>query len=147
MSRQAIAQTAQRWAWEDRAAAWDAQQTTPLVVMPIRPRAATEADQPGMDAEGWASLEAFRAEAELLGKTHVRLARGLSAVATKNAARMLKSEKPLSPRDIAALATTSAQLATAGTTLWAKAVGIERLMSGMEHLARGATDAEVLDAS
>ena len=139
---------ARRFSWAERAARWDAEQaaTTPLLPPLVSRSAVVAADPQGLDAEHWAALEEFRNEAEQLGKGHVRLARGLSAAATKNAARLLKSDKPLSPRDIASLATTSAQLASSGTALWGKAVGLDRLMAEMEHLAREATDAQVLDA-
>lgn len=141
-----VTEQARRFSWAERAARWDAQHATPTVVLPMPPRAAAPVvDQQGLDPECWAALEEFRAEAESLGKGQVRLARGLSAAATKNAARLLKSDKPLSPRDIASLASTSAQLASSGTALWGKAVGLDRLMAGMEHLAREAADAEVID--
>lgn len=141
-----LSEQARRFSWAERVAQWDAQHATPAVVLPLAPRtAAPVADQQGLDPEHLAALEEFRAEAEQLGKGHVRLARGLSAAATKNAARLLKSDKPLTPRDIASLATTSAQLASSGTELWAKAVGLDRLMAGMQHLAREAADTEVVD--
>ena len=141
-----ISEQASRFCWRERAARWDAEQAAATVVMPMPLRPAAMADDRlGLDQEHWEALEAFRQEAEQLGKSHVRLSRGLSAVATKNAARLLKSDKPLGPRDIAALASTSAQLAASGTQLWAKAVGLDRLLAGMEHLARETADAEVID--
>jgi hypothetical protein len=137
-----LTEQSRRFDWHRRAAAWDAEQAASTVVLPSKPATVAAVDLQGLDQEHWEALEEFRKEAEQLGRGQVRLARGLSAAATKNAAKLLQSDRQLSPRDIAALASTSAQLASSGTQLWAKAVGLDRLMAGMEHLAREAADAE-----
>lgn len=138
-----ISEQASRFDWHRRAAAWDAEQAASTVVLPSRPATVAAVDLQGLDQEHWEALEEFRAEAEQLGRGQVRLARGLSAAATKNAAKLLQSDRQLSPRDIAALASTSAQLASSGTQLWGKAIGVHQLTAAMEHLVREAADADL----
>jgi len=144
LSPSTLTEQSRRFLWKERAAAWDTAQAASTVVLPMPPnKAATlAADQQGLDDEHWAALEEFRQEAEQLGRAQIRLAKGLSAAATRSAARLIQSNKELAPRDIAALASTSAQLASSGTQLWARAIGLDQLMAGMEHLARQAAAAE-----
>jgi hypothetical protein len=134
VSREAVRQTATRWHWVERSAAYDSAYPTaadlPAVlesVTPIRP-----GEGKGLPEEYLLVLEQFRSEVEATGRGHVRLARGLSAAASKNVARVLNSDQPLTPRDIAALASTSAALANSGVGLWSKALGVERLLQQME---------------
>ena len=145
-------QTAIRWDWASRAAAWDADQVSqansPAVLHPfttIRPGQAQ-----GLPDEYLQELEEFRAEVQAIGRGHVRLARGLSHLAAKNAARILSSDKSLSPRDIASLASTSASLANSGYALWGQSLGVERLMvevrRSLEQNIQEAADAEVIES-
>ncbi len=85
-----------------------------------------------LEAEHLAELEAFRAESERMGKAQFRLARGLNTAAARNAARILASDKPLSPRDICALANASVLLANSGASMWGKSIGVDALMRQME---------------
>lgn len=134
VSREAVRQQASRHDWDRRAAAWDA--AHPPAADPagglavLEPVLARQGDD--LEAEHLAELEAFRAEAEKLGKAQFRLARGLNTAAARNAARILASDKPLSPRDICALANASVLLANSGASMWGKSIGVDALMRQME---------------
>ena len=135
VSRAAISETSGRYDWPARAEAWDAQGAVTesvKVVATVLDQVAVAGDGEGFNPEFAEALEAFRSEAEAIGRSHTRAARALSAAATKSAARLLEaaeSGKPLSAREIAALAGVSAQLATSGVALWGRALGVERMLA------------------
>jgi hypothetical protein len=132
VSRAAIHESSQRWDWVSRAKAFDAENALadplPLarVLEPVTPGADHD-----LDAELLEALEEFRAEVEQAGRGHLRLARGLSVAAARNAARLAGSDR-LNARDVAALASASTQLAASGMALWGRAIGAEQLIARME---------------
>jgi hypothetical protein len=99
----------------------------------------------GLDNEYLELLEQFRLEAERLGKSQVRLSRGFTQIASKNAARILASKKPLTVREISQLATTAAALASSGLASWGRAVGVERLLDQVRQNVSAAAQVEVID--
>jgi hypothetical protein len=132
VSRAAIHESSQRWDWVSRAKAFDAENALadplPLaqVLAPVTPRADDD-----LDTELLEALEMYRAEVQQAGQSHLRLARGLSVAAARNAARLAGSDR-LTARDVAALASVSTQLAASGMALWGRAIGAEQLISRME---------------
>jgi hypothetical protein len=144
VSREAVRQTATRFAWPARAAAYDSS-CLPAAELPsvLQPAIARRADN--LDPDYALELEEFREQAERLGKAHVRLARGLSTAAARNAARILASDKPLSPRDICALANASVLLANSGQAMWGKAIGVETLLAQVQQNTIAAAQVEVID--
>ncbi len=130
VSRAAIHQQASKYGWDQRAAAYDAahlpEAALPAVLAPVVAHPTED-----LGAEHLAALEEYRLEAERLGKAHARLARGLTQAASKNAARLIASDKPLSPRDVAHLATTAAALTSNGLATWGRAIGVDLVLRRM----------------
>jgi hypothetical protein len=144
VSREAIRQTAMRFSWPARAEAYDSScsstEDLPAAMEPVMTR-----HYQGLDNEYLQLLEQFRLEAERLGKSQVRLSRGFTQIASKNAARILASEKPLTVREISQLATTAAALASSGLATWGRAIGVERVLDQVRQNVSAAAQVEVID--
>jgi BMFP domain-containing protein YqiC len=153
VSRQAVAQTAQRWNWELRAAAHDdhavlADCQAPgrlheaAAAAPIR-SLVTEATRQA-EREFLALLEQFRGSVEALARDEFQVARGMVAVSRRSVAKLLEEGRTLSARDLPAFVNSTVILAAAAQHQWGKSIGVDRLLLQMEQ-AMTVADAEVLD--
>ncbi len=144
VSREAIRQTAMRFSWPARAQAYDSScssiEDLPAAIEPV-----ITAHYEGLDAGHHEMLEQYRLEAERLGRAQARLSRGFTQIASKNAARLLASEKPLTAREISQLATTAATLASSGLATWGRAIGVERVFDQVRQNVSAAAQVEVID--
>jgi hypothetical protein len=154
VSASTLNEQAKKFAWNRRAQAWDQFSQQNLAFMPaatiplgvrtesVQPLHAAEVapldsvghSLPAGEREYIDQIERYRQEAEAVGRAQVKLARGFAAIATRNLARLVESEKVLSPKDIANLATASCHIAASGSTLWGRAIGIERMMAHVSSL-------------
>jgi ferric-dicitrate binding protein FerR (iron transport regulator) len=110
----------------------------------LEPVLVTGGGDDDLEAQHIEALAQFREEAERLGRAQARLSRGLTQAAAKQAARIIASDAPLSPRDVASLATTAAALASSGLATWGKSIGVDVLLSQMQAAVESRT-IELLD--
>jgi hypothetical protein len=139
-----VHEQSRRFRWLERCRAWDAANVCASdvdVIGAFKPAISSDA---GCLSEGEvhieaarehaAFLESFREECEAAGRSTLKLARGMTACATRGAARLLRDDVALSPREIVALAGVSAQLATAGQAQWGRAIGVDRMLMQLESV-------------
>lgn len=153
VSRASINETALRGNWVARAQAWDASpqgshgdvssQLQALATQALAPAATGEAKTEGNDH--LEALEDFRQAAEALSRDQVKLGRAATAAAGRGLTALLRSDRPLSARDIAALAGVGAQLGAAGMAGWGRAIGVDVLLAKMRTLQSLSADVEVID--
>jgi hypothetical protein len=142
VSREAIRQTAARFDWASRAAAYDSSHASAApspaperlqlaadarAVLPPATEDARAAEQKYLEL-----LEQYRAAVEALGREQLVTARAMTAVAKRTAGRLLREERVLSPRDLPAFVNSMVNLASAGHAAWAKSIGVDRLLEQME---------------
>jgi hypothetical protein len=139
-----VHEQSRRFRWLERCRAWDAarvcaseprdmEQSTPSICSGLG--ATPEAGGCfGSAHEHVTALEDFRQECEAAGRSTLKLARATAACATRSAARLLREEVALTPREIVALAGVSAQLAVAGQAQWGRAIGVDRMLTQLESV-------------
>jgi hypothetical protein len=153
VSRQAVAQTAQRWNWELRAAAHDDyavladcpapgrlhEAAAAAPILSLASDATRQAEREFLDL-----LEQFRDAVQALGRDEFQVARGMVAVSRRSVAKLLEEGRTLSARDLPAFVNSTVTLAAAAQHQWGKSIGVDRLLLQMEQ-AMTVADAEVLD--
>ncbi len=153
VSRQAIAQSAQRWSWETRTVAFDDHQALrdcpaperlqeAAAAIPITAVASNEARQ--AEREFLVLVEQFRGAMEALGRDQLQAARGMTAVTRRSVAKLLEEERTLNAKDLPAFVNSAVNLASAAQHQWGKSLGVNALLDRLEG-SLAAVDAEVLN--
>jgi hypothetical protein len=155
VSRQAVAQTAERWNWAARSASWDDYQVLRVTDCPAPGRLQDAAAAPPIaavvsdevrEAERafMALVEEFRAAVEALGKGQLVTARLMTEKARRSAAALLQDDRPLPPSQLPGFVSAAANLAAAAQHQWGRALGVNALLDRMDA-GLAAMDVEALD--
>lgn len=153
VTRSAVHETAKRWDWASRAAAWDEHQVLQVNHVPQRiQQAASSAplatlvtdDAREAERQFMALVEQFRSAVEALGRDQLQTARAMTAVSRRSVARLLEDGRSLSARDLPAFVNSTVNLATAAQGTWAKSIGVNALLDRLES-SLAAMDASVVE--
>lgn len=153
VTRAAVHETAKRWDWASRAAAWDEHQALQASPVPQRLRQAASSEplailmsDEARDAERqfMALVEQFRSAVEALGRDQLQTARAMTAVSRRSVARLLEDGRTLSARDLPSFVNSTVNLAAAAQASWAKSLGVDALLDRLESSMQ-AMDAAVVE--
>lgn len=139
-----VHEQSRRFRWLERCRAWDAAKVCAVDGADAQSFNLMSSRRPNYESdpkvhveaarEHAAILEHFRQECEAAGRSTMKLARGITACATRSTARLLREDVKLSPREIAALASVSSQLAAAGQAQWARAIAVDQMLSQLQGI-------------
>jgi hypothetical protein len=153
VSRAAVHETAKRWAWASRAAAWDEHQSLQACQAPQRLQQAAAAaplthlvsdDARDAERQFMVMLEQYRAAVEALSRDQLQTARAMTAVSRRSVARLLEDGRTLSSKDISAFVNSATHLAAAAQASWGRAIGVDALLDRLES-SLAAVDAAVVE--
>jgi hypothetical protein len=153
VSRAAIHETARRYDWSARAAAWDAAQVVSACPAPERLKEAvaipptTLAVNDATRASERAFLqlvEEFRSAVESLGRDQLITARAMTLKVKRSVGQLLADERPISARELPAFINATVTLSAAAQAQWAKSLGVDALLDRMEG-ALTAVDAAAIE--
>lgn len=154
VSRAAIHETARRYSWIARAAAWDDAQAISVCPAPERLKEAAAApittttvvsdETRAAERDYLASVELYRGCVEALGKAQMVTARAMTEKARRSVAALLEDDRPLTASQLPAFVSATTALAAAAQQNWSKSIGVDRLLQQMEQ-ALIAVDAEMVD--
>lgn len=86
-----------------------------------------------LELEHERKMEEFRSESETLGRHQMKLARAMTQITSKSISRMIERDEILHPRAIPGFISAACTLAASAHHIWAKSIGVDRLLLSMER--------------